>query len=312
MIGPGNGPTWQAARRGGAIRYVLSTGTLAQSLSFTRAGAGTFRDAAGALANAASDQPRFDHGMTGGMATTLLYEQAATNFARYASAPANDSGWTLAATHNGLSITRVATGSIGVLHYADYRVVGTATGSFTDRFYVTTESLVSAVPGDTFTSSCFVQVIGGSAANIGKFVVSTVSVDGAGNFIDQTVSDATISFPTLTRISATRTVTASTAAGVRLAMVLSGLTVGGAIDITLRIAGPQLEKASAMTSFVQVAASTVATRGADRLFLPIWSQPRTVTVIFEDGSTQSFGSASLVNGELPALNRTRIREIMAA
>ncbi len=312
MIGLGIGPEFQAFRRSaGPVLYSFEAGQFPTALSFSRAGGGTRHDASGAINDVAADQPRFDFGPAGGNSTALLYEPAATNHALYASDPANSDGWIAAASHNGLAIDRVATGLIGDLAYADYRVQGTATSSFTDKFYLSAPSRTPAAQGQTFSASCFVQVIGGSADNVGKFTVSVIEEDAAQAFLSQTISGWTIDFPVLTRIEATRTMADPGTGFVRLAMVLSSLTVGGVIDITLRVAGPQLEEGAAPSSFIQVPGAAAVTRGEDRLFLPAYGSERTLTVTFADATTEVLAASSLVAGELPRFANRAIARIDA-
>lgn len=188
---------------------------------------------------------------------------------------------------------------------------GTATSGFTDRFYLSAPSRTVAVQGQVFCGSCYVQVIDGSTANIGKFTVSVIEEDGNQAFLGQSISGWTIDFPTLTRIEATRTMASPATGHVRLAMVLSSLVVGGAIDITLRLAGPQLEEAAAPSSLVQAPGAQPVTRGEDRLLLPAYSGERQLVVTFSDGTTEVLSSASLVGGELPRFPKHRIARIEA-
>jgi len=314
MIGTGIGPVYQALTRrsaAGPVLYDFRTGVLPAALSFTRVGAGTRHNASGQVGNVAADQPRFDHGPDGGAPTALLYEPAATNFVQYASDPGNNAGWIESTTHNGLTISRIATGSLGDLAYADYRVQGTASSSFTDKFYLSGPSRTAAGPGQTFTGSAYVQVIAGSTANIGKFTVSVIEENAAMGFLGQSISDWTVDFPQLTRIVANRTLADPSAGYVRLALVLSSMAVGASIDITLRVAGPQLEEAAAPSSFVQVPADAAMTRGADRLFLPTYSGERQITVTFADAGTEVLNSTGLVGGELPRFATAEIETIEA-
>ena len=315
MIGMGIGPVYQALNRGsgtGPVLYDFRTGVLPAALTFSRTGAGTRHNASGQIDDVGPDQPRFDHGPAGGASTVLLYEPATTNFAQFASDPGNNAGWIETTTHNGLTISRIATGTLGDLAYADYRVQGTASSSFTDKFYLSSPSRTSASPGQTFTGSAYVQVIDGSTDNIGKFTVSVIEENGAMGFLGQSISAWTVDFPQLTRIVANRTLADPSAGYVRLALVLSSMTVGAAIDITLRVAGPQLEQADDPSSFVQVPADTAMTRGDDRLFLPAYSGERQLTVTFADASTEVLSSTSLVGGELPRFAKTEIATIEAA
>ena len=130
------------------------------------------------------------------------------------------------------------------------RLSGTPTGNMQINF--TPPASVSSATGQTWSGSAWVQMVGGSTANItGASIINThFSTTGflggtnGGNFLDSLADDL--------RRAATGVLSGAGITNTRILLQLS--LSGGAIDIVLDISAPQLEQASE-PSAVQITAA---------------------------------------------------------
>jgi hypothetical protein len=235
--------------------------------AFNRATAGWCFDATGTLVQVASDTPRFDHDPGTLACRGLLLEEARTNSVRNPRAegatpgvvgsggvlPTNWAAGPLA----GIAVTVVGTGTEAGIPYCDIRFNGTATGNFG----VDCETWLGAAPGDVWTYSAFVRLVAGSLANV-TAVTTRVYFSGGGTNTQGTVS------PTAAALAGQRwaSAPATAAAGVSAVKGALRVDVAGAVDLTLRIGGAQLEKGPVPSSVILPPASAPAatTRAADR------------------------------------------------
>jgi hypothetical protein len=187
----------------------------------------------------------------------LRFEGQATNHITNSAVPAS---WTLSTIANGITITRVATGAYKGLPYADYKLVGTATAancSLTAR-----EDRVSVSSGVTTTASLYGQILEASPGC--TCTVFNVEEAAGNTYVGGTRSSALTA--DLVRVAATRMM-GSTAVTCRTT-VLVDFTIGTIVNLTLRLAAPQLEVSPTATSYIPTSGAAV-TRPAD--VAPLWS-----------------------------------------
>jgi hypothetical protein len=244
------------------------------AITFTRASNATFFDANGTLQTAANDTPRFDHdpASAGNPSRGLLIEESRTNSIRNSqaggavvgvsgTAPTN---WDIVASGSGLVREIVGSGVEDGLTYIDVKFSGT--GSSDPIIQIrpeTTTGVVSAV-GQTWTASYYLRLVAGSTSGITSFATVWQERDATGASLTVTTS-ASFAAPTsaalkTNRISVVRTLTDASA--VRLTNRLQITCQNAPIDITLRIAAPQLEQGAFSTSYIPTT-NAAATRAAD-------------------------------------------------
>ncbi len=247
----------------------LNNGT-GPAITFTRASIGTFFDASGTLQTATNDTPRFDHDPATAESRGLLIEEARTNSIRNSQAGGASAGvgpthWTTTATANNVTRTIVGSGTENGLTYLEIQYAGTPTlsGGFTVAFDSATQ--VVAADGQTWTNSAFCKLQAGSLAGITAVQIGVDGRSSAGAELSPAQRTMTTFTPTgaalgTQRVSVTRTM----AAGAERAFpfILVNYTGGVAIDITLRIAAPQLEQGAFPTSYIPTTSAAV-TRAAD-------------------------------------------------
>ena len=250
--------------------YFAVTKNIGPLVTFTRASSGTYVDSAGVLQTAATDVPRFDHNPTTGEGLGLLVEEARTNSIRNSTGVGAVAGtpgtlptnWSTFTSLTGLTRQIVGTGTENGISYLDVKLSGTpsAAGSYFLQFETSTS--VAASNGQTWTSSGYFKLAGGSLTGITTRNIAVALRDSGGGELGRV---ATAFTPTSSDIITQRvqaTVTnnnASTTAQLNyIELVLSGV----AIDITLRIGLPQLEQGASATSPI-LTSTAAATRAAD-------------------------------------------------
>lgn len=257
-----------AARQGGAD-FDFTQGSLGPSgkIGFTRASSGTFFDNGGTMQLAASDTPRFDSGGPGNTSLLgLLIEGARTNAIRnsmmvgaVAGTPGTGpTNWSLA--NGGTVLSVVGSGVESGMTYIDVRYNGTTNTTFTTLEF-DAQNVIIAATGQDWCSSFYIRRVAGSNANISSFANAVVERDVSGNFVGQGVTSFTLT-TAYQRVIQQRTFSG----GVTVARTNSyfGLVFssGVAIDLTVRIACPQLELGTFASSFIPTT-TTAATRAAD-------------------------------------------------
>ena len=246
------------------------------NITFTRASDATYFDANGVLQTATSGTPRFDHDPAdGGKSLGLLIEESRTNSIRNSQAGGATNGvigsggafptyWGQNGLANNVSGEVIGTGTENGMAYVDIKISGTpsATASVTLRTENTNH--VVGANAQTWTHSAYVKLQAGSLANtVVRIGVQGRDASGAIVSGETTQNDITPTGSALAqqRYSATRTMAN---AGVERVMpyLLVTYTSGQAIDLTLRIAAPQLEQGAFPTSYIPTT-NAAATRSAD-------------------------------------------------
>jgi len=265
------------------------------AIDFTRASDATYFDADGTLQTATTNAPRFDH--SGGTSLGLLIEEQRTNSIRNSQAGGAVVGTpgTLPTHWNvmgaaGLSTNVVGFGSAGGFDFLEVQIVGTASsGLYQLGFDVATQVVASA--GQSWATSCWVSQQAGTLNGISLISVRLNARNSGGSTI--AVSDS----PTITPsalLSKHVSVFASLPSNSAFVQPNLRITVssGAAIDITLRIAAPQLEQGAFATSYIPTTGAT-ATRAADNAVVtPISSfYNQAEGTLFAEGAT--FGTNNL-------------------
>ena len=295
----------------------LNNGT-GPAITFTRASGATYFDANGDLQTAANDVARFDHDPLNGNSRGLLIEEQRTNSIRNSQAGGSTNGvigsggaaptqWSIGDNNSGLAVEVVGTGTEAGFSYIDIRYYGTAL--FASELFAQPD-FISATVGQTWTGSIFVRQVAGSTANIVNAQLNT-RTGSAGNpslaiANSSDVLSALGGFSSLSRARITSTVTA-TDATTASASTYFALTYnsGAVIDLTLRIAAPQLELGAFPTSYIPTT-TAAATRSADSAVVtPISSFYNPVeSTIFSELS----GTSVAFDSTIVAINNTTQNE----
>jgi hypothetical protein len=244
----------------GACRTALNC------LSTSRASAGTASDLGNVWYQFAAGVPRITN-------LGLLVEESRTNSIRnntmagagIGSLPTN---WTGSA-QSGLTQTIVGTGTESGIAYVDWQVSGTTTG--TGNSFLRFDNSIAASPGQVWTGSVFVELVGGSLTNISQVAVNLEDHASGGGFLSNTQTIFTPSAAALgsQRYSVTNTAVASTTLEYLTLTVRANS--GVAVNVTLRVGWPQEELGVGATSPI-LTATAAATRAAD--FITVTRPPK--------------------------------------
>jgi hypothetical protein len=216
----------------------------------------------------------------------LLVEEARTNSIRNNSMQGAVAGtpgtlptnWTITG-FPGSQIIGIGTES--GIDYIDLRLFGTTAGTSAGVRFEGTAG-VAAAAGQTWISSLFCRLVGGSKANVSSLQIETrgmnsgvANADSASTSLMASVDSASLtasrkSSPSLTTVDAATTTVRP--------QILMTFAAGVSIDLTLRIGWPQMEQGAWASSPVRTISSAV-TRNADAVTGPIsLSYPLTVFV----------------------------------
>ena len=222
------------------------------------------------------DQPRFDHDPATGASRGLLIEESRTNSIRNSQAGGSTNGvigsggvmptnWISGSALgvNGLTVEVVGTGTENGLSYFDVKVSGTPTGNGDGVFAGEAATVVSGNNTQTWTHSMYVKLEAGSLTNISSVQCSVQERSAANAVLNTTDVNFTPTSQSLRsqRISATRALSNASTAFV-YGFIRINYTSANPIDLTLRIAAPQLEQGAFPTSYIPTT-TAAATRSAD-------------------------------------------------
>lgn len=294
-FGFGLGPEWNARRRGASGYAAAVGGGLPANWSVARASTGSRFDSTGTLQIAASNLGRVTYDLSTLALRGVLLEPATTNGIRNNTMQGGAAGspgtlptnWSVGGG-TGLTRTIVGIGTAGGLDYVDIRFAGTTSGTFT-TLLMETPSIVAAANGQTWTGSAYIAIVGGSATNVSSLTLVTNVLDGGGAVLTQQTQTLTLS-AALLRYSVTGAIATASAAYVR-PLVGINYAAGMAVDITLRIALPQLEQGASASSVIRTTGSA-ATRAAETLTISGLSgyglfngSTYSATIAFDDDTT---------------------------
>jgi hypothetical protein len=240
------------------------------AITFTRASGATYFDANGELQTAAEDEPRFDHSQDGAARSLgLLIEEQRTNSIRNSQAggavvgapgtlPTN---WVIA-IQTGLSQEIVATGTVNGMTYIDIRISGTAANTNANAIATESATGVAALQDQTWTISTSVALVGGTLTNVANVGIGFVERDAGAVALVSGVLTGFTPTATLTRYVGTRALTNAATAFYQPTVRFAAQDTVTPIDLTLRIAAPQLELGAFPTSYIPTT-TAAATRSVD-------------------------------------------------
>jgi hypothetical protein len=258
-------------------------------IAFTRASAASYYDATGTLRSAASNVPRIDYGPSPGATPLgLLIEESRTNSIRnntmvgaVAGTPGTmPTNWGVGATAS-LTTNVIGFGSSAGIPYVDVQITGTPTAAAYSLF---SEGLstVAAASGQAWTVSAYFALVGGALTNVGGIAHRVRSyTTGGGSPVEASAGTPFTPTGTLTRQSESVTLANATSAQV-VNQLLVTLTVGNAVNFTIRIGAPQLELGAFATSPILTSGSA-ATRAADVARIPTasWYNQAAGSIVFD-------------------------------
>lgn len=284
--------------------FNFTTGVLDKRITFTRSSNATYFNSSGVLTTATTDTPRFDHNPSTLAAQGLLIEEARTNSIRnntmvgaVAGTPGTlPTNWTAFSPITGTVVRSVVETGIDEkgFNYIDVRYVGTpsGTGPLTIQFEAQTSALFTA--GTAISGSVWAMLKSGSTSNVTSVALRLMSYSNT-----TYLSEVGVALPltnTLTRYTNNNYTTAATSD--RVSFVVSINVTASPIDITIRIAMPQLEQGAFATSVIPTT-TTALTRAADVAKVTgsnfsNWYNPTEFTLFGQALSINSVGSASQV------------------
>jgi len=307
VIAPGQYRIWPPLRKGllGYLRYSADF----VAADYPDGAVSCERNSDGYAQNSSGEWELFAPNVARITDLGLLIEQEATNFIRNNSMqgavagtpgtrPTNWPSISLA----GLTQTVVGVGTELGVNYIDLRFNGTASGG-TLQIPLEATTQIAAVQGQSWRNSAFLKLVSGSFNGIASSRLRLSECNAAGVVL--TNGDFIISNPTatLTRFSQPYTTVNPTTAFVRPAVMFVA-TIGAAIDFTIRIGWPQLERDS-VTSPIRTT-TTAVTREADVISLPVAGLHK-LTATFDDDTTQEIVNPTNLTAAL--LDRTLIKQV---
>jgi len=241
------------------------------AITFTRASDATFFDANGVLQTASDNVARFDHSATGS-SLGLLIEEARTNSIRNSQAGGSTNGvigsggvmptnWS-GGNATGITYEIIGTGTESGFSYVDVKISGTNSsgGNVFPAIGFDSITQVVAASGQTWTQSFYAKIASGSSSGFSSVSVQISEATSGGSAITANTTSITLT-SSLSRYSHTRTLTEATTARV-WGRFISTVPNGNTVDLTLRIAAPQLEQGAFATSYIPTT-NAAATRAAD-------------------------------------------------
>ena len=192
-----------------------------------------FQDSTGLIASAAANDViglASDQRLWAGQTLTQVLAQQPEAYP-YNGAPAS---WPASATVNGITATRLGTGTDADGSYAEYRAQGTSTATWCDfGAFLGGNSKTASSPGKMWRSRVRVKKVGGTTANIASLTQIIVEETSGNAYITQTGGN-NIALDGSLGVGQVFRQLGSTTAYVRATLYLS-VTSGAAIDITLRV-----------------------------------------------------------------------------
>jgi hypothetical protein len=155
------------------------------------------------------------------------------------------------------SIEVVGQGTEDGFNYVDVRFSGNNPNAFSASQIVSGDNFgyVNANPGETWTASVYVKLVGGSLSNV--TVGSTVQGRNSTNTLNTENANSVFTpNSSYQRVSATRAMSNPSTARVSQDVVVTALA-GSTINVTLRIAAPQLERNNVASQYTPTSGTAV-------------------------------------------------------
>lgn len=201
-------------------------------------------------------------------------------------------GWTVPTSANGLTRQIVAVGTSNGLPHIDIRFSGTTTAESFLNINLSSSNQIATLPGDTWTFSCGVALIGGSLAGLIPALacrLRTAVFSAAGSYIGELMNDPTIALNG-GEVVQIQTATVTNSSSRFLSPYLQfWYSSGAAIDFTIRVGSPQLEPASATSPILTTGVATLRPLDDVSVNLP---GPAQLVAIYSDGSSNSYAAVT--------------------
>jgi hypothetical protein len=186
----------------------------------------------------------------------------------------------------------VGTGTVLGLPYVDVRIAGATTSASGVALRFDTHGIMAAGQGDDVTFSAFMALVGGSITGFGnirtRIIEHRADTTTANTHYPASIRDAFS--PGLDRFVVAREMAHAETASARVDLEMS-FASGEMLDMTLRIAAPQLEAGIAASAPI-LSSGTPGTRQADVLTLHLPPGSHDLVLSFADAAPQTFEGAS--------------------
>ena len=244
-------------------------------ITFTRGSIGTYTGSDGLLKTAVANEPRFDHNPVTRESLGLLVEEQRTNSipnntmqGAVAGTPGTlPTGWGWFGNQLGLTMAVTGVGTENGINYSDIRISGTATGAIGGATLIAfhPQFATTAANGQTWTSSVYARVVGGSMANITGLLLAADYWNSSNGYIGGSYQSLMGLSSSLQRYTLTNTANNATTATVYHRIPFS-VNSGSSVDVTIRWGLPQLEQGAFATSVIPTSGSTIQ-RFADNVII---------------------------------------------
>lgn len=252
-----------------------ATGSL-NGVTLTRSNAAYYFSSAGVLTNAGADAPRFDYNPITLAPLGLMIEASRTNQVRNPRAEGSTAGtpgtmptnWGIVAAP--LSSSVVGTGYENGIPYLDLRIFGTAGIGDAVVVYFEPAQTIAVAYQEVWTASVFVKLQAGSMSNVTSWGIRLMEETSVPSV---TATQSTEATPTDAALRTQRRQLTWAMPDAAATSLQPGIHVqmasGGAVDLTLRIGAPQLERGKGATSVMLPTPGTpvAKTRSADIAYL---------------------------------------------